>query len=66
MRLRTHGTLVAAEVKDYGQCNVGNWTDIVRVSASYRHTVGFKTDGTVIATGRDSDDQCNVDQWNPG
>jgi uncharacterized repeat protein (TIGR02543 family) len=46
-----------------GQCNVGNWTDIVQVAAGYGHTVGRKSDGTVVAVGGNEDGQCNVDDW---
>ena len=57
------GTVVATGENDEGQCNVGNWTDIVAVAAGYYHTVGLRSDGTVVATGRNNDGQCDVDSW---
>ena len=57
------GTVVATGENDEGQCNVGNWTDIVAVAAGYYHTVGLRSDGTVVATGRYNDGQCDVDSW---
>jgi alpha-tubulin suppressor-like RCC1 family protein len=47
----------------YGQCNVGNWTDITRVAAGSYHTVGLKSDGTVVAVGDNFHGQCNVRGW---
>jgi alpha-tubulin suppressor-like RCC1 family protein len=47
----------------YGQCDVGNWTDIIQVAAGYGHTVGLKSDGTVIAVGGNQWGQCNVSGW---
>ena len=48
---------------EYGQCNVGNWTDIVQVAAGGWHTVGLKADGTVVALGDNEYGQCDVDNW---
>jgi hypothetical protein len=41
----------AGEFDDFGQCDVGNWTDITQVAAGTYHTVGLKLDGTVVAAG---------------
>jgi len=38
---------------DYGQCNVGGWTNIVQVTAGGYHTVGLKSDATMVAAGLD-------------
>ena len=48
---------------EYGQCNVGNWTDIVQVAAGGWHTVGLKADGTVVALGDNEYGQCDVGNW---
>jgi uncharacterized repeat protein (TIGR02543 family) len=48
---------------DYGQCNVGGWTDIIQVATGWRHTVGRKADGTVVAVGDNSLGQRNVVGW---
>jgi len=58
--LRSDGTVVAEGDNDYGQCNVGNWTDIIQVAAGASHTVGFKSDGTVVAVGG----EVEPPQWN--
>jgi len=45
--LKSDGTVVAMGDNNDGQCNVGNWTDIIQVAAGCVHTVGLKSDGTV-------------------
>jgi alpha-tubulin suppressor-like RCC1 family protein len=44
----------------YGQLNVGDWTDIKQVAAGMYHTVGLKSDGTVVALGSNDEGQCDV------
>jgi len=65
--LKSDGTVVAVGGNDYGQCNVGGWTDIFQVAAdgywNGEHTVGLKTDGTVVAVGANGYGQCNVGGW---
>jgi hypothetical protein len=61
--LKSDGTVVAAGLDNCGQCNVGNWTDIVQVAADDYHTVGLKSDGTVVAVGRNYYGECDVDDW---
>ena len=43
--------MVALGNNEYGQCDVGNWTDITQVAAGQWHTVGLTLDGTVVAAG---------------
>ena len=57
------GTVVAVGHNEFGQCDVGKWTDITAVAAGTWHTVGLKSDGTVVATGRNVDGQCDVSAW---
>ena len=67
--LKADGTVVAVGENYLGQCNVGNWTDIVQVAAGSYHTVGLKADGTVVAVGSNSDRavQCRqLDGHHPG
>ena len=61
--LKTDGTVVAVGNNKYGQCDVGDWTDIVSVSAGDMHTVGLKADGTVVAVGDDESGRCDVSGW---
>ena len=61
--LKADGTVVAEGEKNYGQCNVSNWTDIVAISAGSSHTVGLKSNGTVVAVGCNGDGRCNVSYW---
>ena len=61
--LKSDGTVVAVGDNYYGQCNVGNWTNIVQVAAGYEHTLGLKSDGTVVAVGSNDAGQCNVGSW---
>jgi alpha-tubulin suppressor-like RCC1 family protein len=46
-----------------GQCQVGNWTDIIQVAAGVWYTVGLKADGTVVAVGDNTYGQCDVGSW---
>jgi len=73
-----NGTVVAVGCNDFtypdfgdvvryqfGQCDVGSWTDIIQVAAGANswHTVGLKSDGTVVAVGDNENGQCNVGNW---
>jgi hypothetical protein len=60
---KSDGTVVAVGWNEYGQCDVGSWTDIVQVSANNVHTVGLKSDGTVVAVGDNGSGQCDVGDW---
>jgi alpha-tubulin suppressor-like RCC1 family protein len=61
--LKADATVVAVGYNEYGQRDVGGWTDITQVAAGYDHTVGLKSDGTVAAVGDNEDGQCNVGGW---
>jgi len=61
--LRSGGTAVAVGYNGSGQCNVGDWTDIIQVGTGYHHTVGLKSDGTVVAVGNNGWLQCYVGDW---
>ena len=61
--LRANGTVLSAGDNAQGQCEVGDWTDMVQVAAGAYHTVGLKRDGTVVATGNNDEGQCNVSEW---
>lgn len=49
--LRKDGTVVVAGNCRYGEDNVGDWTDIVKVAADDICTYGLKKDGTIVVTG---------------
>ena len=61
--LQSDGTVVATGDNESGQCDVGDWENIIQVAAGELHTVGLKTDGTVVAVGDNSYGQCNVSGW---
>jgi alpha-tubulin suppressor-like RCC1 family protein len=61
--LRSDGTVVAVGYNSYGQCNVGDWTDIIQVDGGGEHTVGLRSDGTVVALGDNGYGQCDVGNW---
>jgi hypothetical protein len=61
--LKTDGSAVATGRNYNGECNVGNWTDIVKVATGLFHTVGLKADSTVVATGLKDYGQCDVGAW---
>lgn len=57
------GRVLAAGDNSYGQCEVGDWRDIVAVAAGSTHTLGLRANGTVVTTGNNADRQCEVDAW---
>lgn len=61
--VRADGTAVAVGNNHYGQCSLGDWTDIIAISAGQFHTVGLRADGTVVAAGSNEYGQCDVDGW---
>jgi len=61
--LKTDGTVVATGYSAYGQCDVGDWTDIVQVAAGAAHTIGLRADGTVIAAGGSDEGEADVWDW---
>jgi hypothetical protein len=61
--LKANGSVVAAGDNEDGQCDVGNWTDIIQVAAGCGHTVGLKSDGTVVSVGNNVVGQCEVGGW---
>jgi hypothetical protein len=60
---KADGTVVAVGDNDYGQRDVGGWTDIIQVAAGLRHTAGHKADGTVVAVGDNDYGQRDVGGW---
>jgi len=61
--LKSDGTVVATGYNAHGQCDVGEWTNIVQVAAGERHTIGLSADGTVIAAGGNDEGECDVEDW---
>ena len=66
--VKTDGSVVAAGCGEYemynkGQCDVDDWTDIIKVAAGGFHTVGLKSDGSVVAVGDSSQGQTEVTDW---
>jgi len=66
--LTAHGTALAGLTPpdmwpDYGQGNVGAWSNLRAVAAGDSHTVGLRSNGTVVATGYNYFGQCNVSNW---
>jgi hypothetical protein len=61
--LKTDGTVVAAGYNEYGQSDVGSWTDIIQVAAGRWDTLALKSDGTVVSGGWNDYGQLNVGGW---
>ena len=61
--LKSDGTVVAVGENYFGRCDVGGWTDIVKVAGGGYHTVGLKQNGTLVAVGNNDDGQCDVGDW---
>lgn len=49
--------------REYGQCEVSDWSDIVAISSYSTHTVGIQSDGTLVTAGTNRDGGCNVSNW---
>jgi NOL1/NOP2/fmu family ribosome biogenesis protein len=61
--LTSNGTAVAVGLNASGQCNIGDWEDIIQVAAGEQHTVGLTNNGTVVAVGGNDYGQCGVGDW---
>ena len=61
--LRADGTVVAVGENAAGQCDTGDWANIVAVAAGASHTVGLRADGTVVAVGENAAGQCDTGDW---
>ena len=62
--VKSNGKVVSIGQNGEGQCNTGNWKNIVSVAAGWEYTIGLKADGKVVAVGNNSDLQCEVKDWN--
>lgn len=58
--LNEDGTVVCRGDNESGQCNVSDWTDVVKVSAGEYHSVGLRKNGTVVSAGSDRYGQSSV------
>ena len=61
--LQSNGTVVAVGDDTHGQCDVGDWEDIIQVAAGEQHTVGLTNNGTVVAVGGNDYGQCGIGDW---
>lgn len=61
--LKADGTVRAVGPNQYGQCEVGDWENIIAIDAGDNHTVGLCADGTVVAAGDNEHGQCDVENW---
>jgi alpha-tubulin suppressor-like RCC1 family protein len=61
--LKLDNTVIATGNNYEGQCDVGNWTNVIQVTTGAIHTLGLKADGTVIAVGANCYGQSNVAGW---
>ena len=61
--LRSDGTVIATGNNESGQCDVGEWKDIVAIAAGDCHTLGLCSDGKVLATGNDQEGNLRVGNW---
>ena len=61
--VKNDGTVVATGDNTNGQCNVGDWRDIVSISAGRMHTVGLQSAGKVVAVGYNGHGECDLSDW---
>ncbi len=54
--LMADGTVRSFGESDRGQCDTGDWKNIIAISAGDNHTAALRADGTVVATGVDRRD----------
>lgn len=52
--LNSDGTVVAIGDNSFGQCDVTEWKDIIKVRTGDWYTVGLKKDGGILITGNNS------------
>ena len=57
------GRVLAVGDNSHGQCEVGDWHNIVGVAAGSTHTLGLRADGTVVSAGNNAEGQCDVGAW---
>ena len=55
------GTVVAAGDNSYGQCNVGNWKNIIAICAGHSHTFALDSSGVLHMTGTNVSGQTTGD-----
>ena len=61
--LFSDGTVKAIGSNEYGQCDVQDWSSIVRIAAGDAITMGLRADGTVVTAGNSSPYGPEVDSW---
>jgi alpha-tubulin suppressor-like RCC1 family protein len=61
--LTADGRVLAAGDNSQGQCDVGEWQDVVEVAAGSIHTLGLRADGTVVSAGNNDHGQCDIGSW---
>lgn len=54
---------IRSNSNDFGQCNVSNWSNIIKVASGNAHSLGLKADGSVVCAGSNASGQCNVSGW---
>lgn len=57
------GTCLAFGDDTYGQCDIGDWQNVIAVAAGEKHTVALMNDGTCAAAGDNAEGQLNVSEW---
>jgi len=57
------GAVLSAGDNSLGQCETGDWTEVVALAAGYAHTLGLTADGRVLAAGDDAYGQCETEGW---
>ena len=55
------GTVVAYGTNRQGQCDTGNWSQIVAVDCGYAHTVGLRADGHAVSCGMQQTGRVGLD-----
>lgn len=60
--LKEDGTVIAIGDNSYGQCDVSDWRDIVKIVAGDWYTVGLKEDGTIVITGENTSGNRYIDE----
>lgn len=57
-----NGKVKAIGDNSFGQCNVPDWNDVVKISTGEFHTVALLNNGTAVATGSNVNSQCEIDK----
>ena len=61
--LRHDGSVATLGSNANGECNVGEWRDVIAADSGHVFSLGLRSDGTVLATGSDEYGNMAAGSW---